>query len=96
LTLIEYGNSSQVIIVRNIMILIFGLGKSMSALDRKQPFAILPIYTTFIAMHILQYYTASQADKARIIALAELLGCEYRTVENIIAVQVDDDETLDR
>jgi len=47
-------------------------------------------------MHILQYYTASQADKARIIALAELLGCEYRTVENIIAVQVDDDETLDR
>ena len=47
-------------------------------------------------MHILQYYTASPADKAKIIALAELLGCEYRIVENILAVQVDDDETLDR
>jgi len=47
-------------------------------------------------MHILQYYTASPADKARIIALAELLSCEYRIVENILAVQVDDDETLDR
>jgi len=45
-------------------------------LDRKQPFAISPIYTTFTAMHILQYYTASPADKARIIALAELLSCE--------------------
>ena len=47
-------------------------------------------------MHILQYYTASPADKAKIIALAELLGCEYRAIENIIAVQVNDAETLDR
>jgi len=47
-------------------------------------------------MHILQYYTVSPADKARIIALAELLSYEYRIVENILAVQVDDDETLDR
>ena len=47
-------------------------------------------------MHIAQYYTASQADKAEIIALAELLGCEYRAVENIIAVQVDDEATLAR
>jgi len=47
-------------------------------------------------MHILQYYTVSPADKARIIALAELLSYEYRIVENIRAVQVDDDETLDR
>ncbi len=45
-------------------------------------------------MHILQYYTASPADKARIIALAELLGCQYRAVEKIIAVQVDSQETL--
>ena len=47
-------------------------------------------------MHILQYYTASPADKARIIALAELLSCEYRAVESIIDVQVDDPETLGR
>ena len=47
-------------------------------------------------MHILQYYTASPANKAKIIALAELLSCEYKIVENIIAVQVDDAETLDR
>ena len=47
-------------------------------------------------MHILQYYTASLADKAKIIALAELLSCEYRTVENIITMQVNDPETLDR
>jgi len=78
------------------MELLFWRSKLMSALDRKRPFAISPIYTTFTAMHILQYYTASPADKARIIALAELLSCEYRIVENILAVQVDDDETLDR
>jgi len=47
-------------------------------------------------MHFLQYYTASPADKARIIALAELLGCEYRTVENILTLQVNDAETLGR
>jgi len=47
-------------------------------------------------MLIAQYYPASPADKAKIIALAELLSCEYRIVENILAVQVDDDETLDR
>lgn len=47
-------------------------------------------------MHIFQYYTANPANKAKIIALAELLGCEYRTVENIITVQVDEDETLGR
>jgi hypothetical protein len=47
-------------------------------------------------MYIAQFYVASPADKARIIALAELLSCEYRTVENILAVQVDDDETLNR
>jgi hypothetical protein len=47
-------------------------------------------------MYIAQYYTASPADKARIIALAELLGCEYRAVENIIALQVNDAETLGR
>ena len=47
-------------------------------------------------MHIFQYYTANPANKAKIIALAELLGCQYRTVENIIAVQVDDEETLGR
>jgi len=47
-------------------------------------------------MHILQYYTASPANKAKIIALAELLSCEYRAVDNIITVQVNDAETLDR
>jgi len=47
-------------------------------------------------MHILQYYTTSPADKVKIIALVELLGCEYRIVENILAEQVDDDDTLDR
>lgn len=47
-------------------------------------------------MHILQYYTASPADKDKIIALAELLGCQYRAVENIIAVLVNDVETLGR
>ena len=47
-------------------------------------------------MHIAQYYTDNPANKEKIIALAELLGCEYRTVENIISVQVDDDETLAR
>ncbi len=47
-------------------------------------------------MHILQYYTASPADKAKIIALAELLGCEYRIVEGIIAVEVTDQATLAR
>lgn len=47
-------------------------------------------------MHILQYYAAAPANKAQIIALAELLGCQYRAVENIIAVQVDSQETLGR
>jgi hypothetical protein len=47
-------------------------------------------------MYICQYYAASPDNKAKIIALAELLGCQYRTVENIIAVQVDDAETLGR
>jgi hypothetical protein len=45
-------------------------------------------------MHIAQYYADSPATREKIIALAELLGCEYRTVENIIAVQVDDAEAL--
>ena len=45
-------------------------------------------------MHIAQYYAASPATKDKIIALAELLGCQYRTVENIIAVQVNDSVTL--
>lgn len=47
-------------------------------------------------MYICQYYAATQANKDKIIALAELLGCQYRTAENIIAVEVDDDETLGR
>ena len=46
--------------------------------------------------YIAQYYAATPANKAKIIALAALLGCEYRTVENIIALQVTDDETLAR
>ncbi len=45
-------------------------------------------------MYICQYYAASPATKDKIIALAELLGCEYRAVENIIAVQVNDSVTL--
>ena len=47
-------------------------------------------------MHIAEYYTDSPANKAKIIALAELLDCDYRAVENIIAVQVDDEATLGR
>jgi len=47
-------------------------------------------------MKIAQYYTDKPETKEKVIALAELLSCEYRTVENILAVQVDDDETLDR
>jgi hypothetical protein len=47
-------------------------------------------------MNIFQYYTDNQETKDKIIALAELLGCQYRTVEDIIAVQVDSDEALAR
>jgi hypothetical protein len=47
-------------------------------------------------MHIAQYYTDNPETKAKIIALAELLGCEYRAVENIITVQVNSKETLGR
>lgn len=47
-------------------------------------------------MYIAQYYTASLANKARIITLAELLGCDYRVVENIIALEVNDEAALAR
>ena len=47
-------------------------------------------------MYICQYYAASPDNKAKIIPLAELLSCEYRAVENILTLQVNDAETLGR
>ena len=45
-------------------------------------------------MYIAQYYAAPIENKEKIIVLAELLDCEYWTIENIIAVQVDNNATL--
>lgn len=45
-------------------------------------------------MFIAQYYADTRKKRDKVIALAELLGCEYRTMENIITLQVRDKETL--
>jgi len=45
-------------------------------------------------MYIAQYYTVNTETKEKIIALAVLSNCQYRTVEGIITVQIDEDETL--
>lgn len=47
-------------------------------------------------MYIAQYYAEAQEDKDKIIALAELLGCDYRSVEDIITLQVKDEQTLSK
>lgn len=49
-----------------------------------------------INSYIAQYYAEAREDKDKILALAELLGCEYRIVEEIITLQVKDETTLSR
>ena len=47
-------------------------------------------------MYIAQYYTSTDEEKKKIVAMIELLGCDFRIVENIISVQINDEQTLSK
>jgi len=47
-------------------------------------------------MYIAQYYADSASKKQHIEAMAVMLKCQYRAVENIITVQINNKETLEK